>query len=53
MKRLLMALLLALMLLPAVAFGDERAYTFAVSVNGGERCRAAAAPRPATLLQCR
>lgn len=42
MKRLLAALLLALMLLPAVAFGDERAYTFAVSVNGGERCRAAA-----------
>lgn len=42
MKRLLTALLLMLMLLPAVAFGDDRAYTFAVTVNGGERCRAAA-----------
>lgn len=42
MKRLLTALLLVLMLLPAVAFGDDRAYTFAVTVNGGERCRAAA-----------
>lgn len=41
MKRLLTALLLVLML-PAVAFGDDRAYTFTVSVNGSERCRAAA-----------
>ena len=34
MKRLLLSLLLVVMLLPAVAYGDEPAYIFKLSVNG-------------------
>lgn len=40
MKRLLLSLLLVVMLLPAVAYGDEPAYIFKLSVNGWESCNA-------------
>lgn len=40
MKRLLLGLLLVVMLLPAVTYGDEPAYIFKLSVNGWESCNA-------------
>ena len=40
MKRLLLSLLLVVMLLPAVTYGDEPAYIFKLSVNGRESCNA-------------